>query len=110
LKSESQTALLKKARRSLQAAEALYQRGDFDFAASRAYYAMFYATKAILLENTLAFSSHAAVISAFGKEFVKTGFLNAGLHHYLVKAQILRSSGDYDAISPVSKEQVEEAL
>lgn len=34
--------LLEKARRSLKAAQRLFQSGDYDFAISRAYYAMFY--------------------------------------------------------------------
>jgi len=34
---------------------------------------MFYATEALLLTKGLTFSSHQAVISWFGKEFIKTG-------------------------------------
>lgn len=40
---------------------------------SRAYYAMFYLAQAFRLEKQLEFSSHAGVISAFGREFGKTG-------------------------------------
>jgi uncharacterized protein (UPF0332 family) len=40
----------------------------------------------------------------------KNGSSECWASSLLVEAQILRSSGDYDAISPVSKEQVEESL
>jgi len=34
---------------------------------------MFYTVEALLLSQNLTFSKHSAVISAFGKNFVKTG-------------------------------------
>jgi uncharacterized protein (UPF0332 family) len=42
-------------------------------AASRAYYAMFSAARALLLSQGLDFSSHSAVIAAFGQHFAKSG-------------------------------------
>ncbi len=57
-----QIALLRKAAESLRAAELLATNELFDFAASRAYYTMFYVAEAFLLNKGLTFSSHAAVI------------------------------------------------
>ncbi len=57
--------LMEKGRRSLAAAEQLYKSRDYDFSASRAYYAMFYLAEAALLAKGLAFSKHSQVISAF---------------------------------------------
>lgn len=68
-------ALISKARRSLDNARRSLAAGDADFAASRAYYAMFYAAEALLLTRGLVFSKHAAVISEFSREFVRTGRL-----------------------------------
>lgn len=65
-------ALLTKARRSLDNARRSLDAGDADFAASRAYYAMFYAAEALLLSRGLAFSKHAAVIAEFTREFVRS--------------------------------------
>ncbi|MBI3322995.1 MAG: HEPN domain-containing protein [Candidatus Omnitrophica bacterium] len=45
--------LLQKASRSIRAAERLLQEGDVDFAASRAYYALFYLAEALLNEKDL---------------------------------------------------------
>ena len=51
-----QTALLRKAQASLDAARALHSLRFYDFAASRAYYTMFYIAEAMLLEEGLSFS------------------------------------------------------
>ncbi len=88
-------ALLQKARASLRAAELLCREGYTDFCASRAYYALFYTAEALLLERDLAFSSHSAIIAAFGKEFAKSGALDPKYHRYLLDAQDSRNVGDY---------------
>jgi uncharacterized protein (UPF0332 family) len=54
-------ALLDKARASYRAAVLLSQQGYPDFAASRAYYAMFYAAQALLLSRELSFAGSAIV-------------------------------------------------
>ena len=59
--------LLSKARASQRAAILLQSQSYPDFAASRIYYAMFYAAQALLLDRGLSFSSHAAVMAAFGR-------------------------------------------
>jgi len=43
-----------------------------DFAASRAYYGMCYIAEALLAHLGQSYSSHSAVITAFGREFAKT--------------------------------------
>ena len=57
---------------------------------------MFYAAEAVLLSKSLSFSKHSAVISAFGREFAKTGLLPMDLHRVLIDARQLREQGDYD--------------
>jgi uncharacterized protein (UPF0332 family) len=103
-------ALLEKAKRSQRASAKLFKGGDVDFAASRAYYSLFYTAEALLLSRGLAFSSHSAVIANFGKEFAKTGTLNPKFHHYLTESQDRRNIGDYSVIAQVTKEEVQEML
>ena len=103
-------SLLRKARRSLEAARLLHSQGYLDFAASRAYYSMFYIAEALLLQQGLSFSSHSAVIAAFGKEFAKTDSLAAKFHPYLIDAQDLRNSADYDIGPDLASSQVEALL
>jgi uncharacterized protein (UPF0332 family) len=103
-------ALLEKAKRSQKAAAKLFKDGDVDFAASRAYYSLFYTAEALLLTRDLSFSSHSAVIANFGKEFAKMGILNPKFHHYLMEAQDRRNIGDYSILAEVTAEQVREML
>ena len=52
--------LANKAERSLAAAGRLLEAGDYDFAVSRAYYAMFYVARALLLTRDVRRSKHSA--------------------------------------------------
>jgi uncharacterized protein len=90
-----QAALLKKARDSLRAAKLLAGDGLYDFAASRAYYTMFYVAEAVLLGEGLSFSKHTEVIAAFGRRFARTGVVPAEFHRDLIDAQDMRTVGDY---------------
>jgi uncharacterized protein (UPF0332 family) len=103
-------ALLEKAKRSQRVATKLFKDGDTDFAASRAYYSLFYTAEALLLSRGLSISSHSAVIANFGKEFAKTKALNPKFHHYLMESQDRRNIGDYSILAEVTKEQVQEML
>jgi len=105
-----QTALLNKARESLRAAKLLIENGLYDFAASRAYYTMFYIAEAFLLGEGLVFSKHSAVISAFGKHFAKTGIVPEEYHYYLIESQDRRNIGDYDIETGISEAQAVEQI
>ena len=93
---DDQAALLAKARDSVRGAELLARDGLYDFAVSRAYYAMLYAAEALLLDQGLRFSSHGAVIASFGQRFAKPEIIPRKFHHYLIDAQDSRVQGDYD--------------
>src|SRR5207237_803462 len=86
---------MKKAHESLAAAELLLKNSYVDIAASRGYYAMFYAAEALLYTRGLEFKSHKAVISNFGREFAKSGQIDAALHRHLIEAERVRHAGDY---------------
>ena len=105
-----QTALLKKAGESLRAAQLLATNELLDFAASRAYYTMFYIAEAFLLNEGLTFSSHAAVISAFGRDFARTGRVPVEFHRYLIDAQDLRNQGDYGIDSAITESEANELI
>lgn len=100
-----QAALVKKAKDSLDAARLLVEQGFYDFAVSRAYYAMFYIVQAFLLGEGLSFSKHSAVIAAFGQHFIKTGRVPQQFHRYLIEGEDSRNIGDYDATSGLDKEE-----
>lgn len=102
-----QQALLDKAQRSMNAAKSLLEQGFYDFAVSRAYYAMFYVAEALLDREGLAFSSHAAVISAFGQYLARPGIVPAQYHRQLIDAQAQRTRADYDPQPNLSEQDAE---
>jgi uncharacterized protein len=102
---DTQRGLLNKAHRTAQSARLLLADGDYDGAVSRAYYAMFYVAEALLLSKGLTFSKHSAVISAFGKEFAKSGVVPAECHRYLLEAQEARNTSDYQVVSHLTAEE-----
>lgn len=102
--------LVEKSERSLAAAEMLIERGDFDFAASRIYYAMFYMAEALLARKGRSYSSHAAVISALHTEFVKTGEIPRGMHAAFHRAFGLRQQGDYMSGMAITEEATRDIL
>ena len=87
--------LLQRARESLTAARIMVREGLPNIAASRGYYAMFYIAEALLLSRGLAYSSHSAVIAAFGKEFARSKDLDSKYHRHLIASQDARQTGDY---------------
>jgi uncharacterized protein (UPF0332 family) len=82
--------LLAKASRAIDAARLLLQAGVVDFAAGRAYYAMFYVAER-------RFRKHSAVQAAYGDEFAKTALLDPQFHRWLldIDTSDKRIVGDY---------------
>jgi uncharacterized protein (UPF0332 family) len=98
-----QEALIRKAQDSLRAAKLLNENDLIDFAASRAYYAMFYVAGAFLHSQGLKFSKHGSLIAAFGLHFVKAGLIPAHYHQNLIKGYNKRVIGDYTTNSTLTK-------
>lgn len=105
-----QAALLKKAYDSLRGAKLLAGDELHDFAASRAYYTMFYVAEALLLGEGLSFSKHTAVIAAFGGRFARTGVVPAEFHRYLIDGQDMRTVGDYSTGPGLTAAQAAEQI
>jgi len=91
---------------SLDAAELLLSEGFAGYAASRAYYAMFYLAQAFLLEPGRDYSKHSAVISAFGRDLAKTDIVPRHFHRYLIEGQTARLLADYRG-APISDEEAQ---
>lgn len=102
--------LLDYADESHEAARVLIDKGFIGFSAAQSYYTMFYLTEALLLSKGLHFSSHSAVIAAFGKEFAKTGLLDPKFHRYLIDAEERREDGHYGGGRKISDEDALESF
>ncbi|MFH0925814.1 MAG: HEPN domain-containing protein [bacterium] len=92
---EQLEAMLKKAHRSLAAAQREIEEGDYNFASSRAYYAVFYAMEAVLLTKSVVFSKHSGVISAFSRYFIKTAIFPKEFSKLIAHLFRERQTGDY---------------
>ena len=103
-------SLIKRAKRYVKSAEVLLKDGDYESSVSRTYYAMLYSAQAALLTKSLSFSSHRGVISAFGKNFIKTNILSMEMGRELNRAFEKRQLGDYGHTFVISSDEAEEIL
>ena len=104
---------LEKANRSLTSAKLNLDDGDPDGACNRAYYAMFHAARAALVQagqDTLASAkTHSGLIGAFGAHLVKTGKLDALHGRAFSEVSRRRLVGDYEG-DGVSEEHAKAAV
>ncbi len=107
---ETTGPFLEKATRAIAAAERLLEGGDTEFAAGRAYYAMFYVAEALLNERGFRFRKHGGVHAAFGEHFVKTGGLDAKYHRWLLMAFNKRIAGDYGVEAVITVREVQDMI
>lgn len=103
-------ANIERAEQAVDAARKLASDGYYDFAASRAYYAVFYAASALLLKEGLEFRKHSGVIAAIHQRFIKTGRLEKEFGKNLNWLFELRNIGDYGVTVHVPKADVELAI
>ena len=103
-------ANLERAKQSIEAAKALAAGNFYDFVASRAYYAAFYAATAALLEEGLELSKHSGVIASVHQRLVKTGKLEKEQGKELNWLFGLRNVGDYGVTVHVSQADAERAI
>lgn len=103
-------ASLERAEQSIEAARGLLGSEFYDFAASRAYYAAFYAATAVLLAEGLEFGKHSGVIASVHRRLVKTGRLAKEQGQGLNWLFGLRNVGDYGVTAHVSREDAQQAI
>ncbi len=101
---------LAKAGEELEVASYLLEGDYHTAAASKAYYSMYHAAKALLSMKQIYPRSHGGVISQFGLEFVKKGFIEESHGHALAHAKDRREIADYDIEKEISKESAEETV
>ncbi len=102
-------ALLDRAEDSHQAAKIILDKGFANFSAAQSYYTIFYLTEALLSSKGLQFSSHSAVMAAYGKEFAKTKILDPKFHRRMIIAERRRETGHYGEESGVTDEEARES-
>jgi len=98
---------IENAEEKLEAAEYLFKGGFYNDAVSRAYYSLFYSAKALLSLKEIYPKAHKGVISNFGLEFVKKGFVEDVYGRAFSHAKDRREVADYDIEKNISKEEAE---
>jgi hypothetical protein len=95
------------AKRRLEAAKLLFEKGMIEDAVNRAYYSFFHAAKAML--NALGFDAktHSGLISEFGLRIIKINLLDKKFGQYIRKAFEMRESSDYEIGVIFSKGEVQ---
>ena len=88
---------IEKAKETLKTAEFILEDGD-DYASTnnRAYYAIFYAIRAVLALEQIDFKRHKDVIAYFNKNFVNTEIFPRNIGRKIAQAQKIREDSDYD--------------
>ena len=103
---------LERAEHALAAATALAKAGFAADAASKTYYAMFYAAQALLSAEGVEVIKHSAVESEFGYRFAKTGRIDPRYHRMLLDARKVREIADYELqeeiVEPVAALKLDE--
>jgi len=103
-------ASLERAEKALKSAKLLQENGEHEDAASRAYYAMFHAARAILFNKGISAKTHRGTISIFGEKIVKQRILSEEYADMLRKAFDLRQKSDYELYTELNAEIVKEAI
>ena len=91
-------SLWEAAREAADDARFLYSADRKTAACNRAYYAMFNAARALLIQSGIKperAKTHATVLRLFSLKFVKDGPFDAALGHALREAARVRNQGDY---------------
>jgi len=98
------------AREKMQVARELLDLGHYDDVISKAYYVMFYTTKAALLTQGIDVRRHSGALALFGREFVKSKRIDLQYLRLLTQAMQAREISDYDPSIRASRLDAEEAI
>ena len=111
LKDEEREALVKyrieKAYGTLVEAKDCAEDNHWSLTANRLYYAVYYASKALLIQNGIVAKSHEGVIGMIGQNFVVSGIITIEEAKLLARLQNMRKTGDYDDFKEWHQEDVE---
>lgn len=95
---------LEQANKTLHQAEVLAEACEWEGVINRAYYAMFYASLALLLSKNIGSSKHSGVIALINREFVRSGLFPVEMARGLRDAFNQRQKYDYGEFQPASED------
>jgi uncharacterized protein (UPF0332 family) len=101
---------LEKARQELEAVRQLIDSTMYRIAISRAYYAIFGITTAVLLTRDIDRSKHSGVQAAFGHYFIKPGIIEPEYGKIYSLLRSAREESDYSDYGQFTQERAEKML
>lgn len=102
---------LEKAKETIKSAQILFEVAkDYTGANNRAYYAIFYAIRAILALEEIDFKRHKDVIAYFNQKYIKPEIFPRKLGSKIAQAQRVREDSDYDDKYQISYEKTEQQI
>jgi len=87
---------IERAHIALRAAQINLDNGFYETVVNRAYYAVFYASSALLLTQNISRSKHSGVLAAFRQHFVRTGEIESEFSDSYGELLTERNASDYD--------------
>lgn len=105
---EEQRALLDASKDKLGVAETLLENGSLSDAVSRAYYSMFHAARAALLEEDSRPKTHQGVISELGR--LLRDDIDRDLISSMSEVQSLREDADYEPYFEIDESVAEDTI
>ncbi|KPL05304.1 MAG: hypothetical protein AMJ73_01445 [candidate division Zixibacteria bacterium SM1_73] len=109
-KNQEVKAYLKLSDEALESAQLLYNNQKFRDCVSRAYYSMFYMTKALLCNTERPAHKHRGVIDQFNLYYVRPKKIDHKFYLRYVKAFEDRMIADYQVLEPILKELAKQKL
>ena len=100
------TLRLQRAKETLQEAKDNANMNHWRVVANRLYYACYYATSALLIDNGHLARTHSGVVSLFNLHFVSKGLVSQEQGSLYGKLFTLRQEGDYNDWKTVDAEEV----
>ena len=95
---------------AIEDAKIMYQHGRYKNTLNRAYYAIFYAIRAVNAVRDFDSSKHSGVIAFFNKNYVKTGVFPKEASKIIKEASEKRECADYLDFFIASKKDAEEQI
>ena len=98
---------MERTKEDLDAAQLLFDTGNYRIANNRAYYAIFRMLRSVLVFDDFDSSKHSGVIAEFRRKYVKKGIFPVAISKMIGEAFIIRNASDYDDMFAASKEDTE---
>lgn len=96
---------LERAQELIDDSRRLFESGSYKSSNNRAYYAIFYAMRAVLALDEVDFKKHSGVIQHFQREYIKTGVFDKSYSDIIMDASEIRNASDYDDFYLASKDE-----